>query len=169
MRVLSFDPGAERCGWACLDHLTYLGSGILTCHRSSQQTFQEYRLRLTNLTRISVLALINQYDPDKIVNEVVPAVGGGNFINPQSYLANVVTTTIHTAAIELNVPVEQISARSVQSRIAIRGKGKKITKIQVRNGVISLLPEFRSYLMKVKPDETDAIAIGLVSQGYTVP
>jgi hypothetical protein len=81
----------------------------------------------------------------------------------QLYLANVQISTVHAISVLLCRGINQVSARSVQSKIAIKGKSAGITKPQVRNGVIDRLPELahrKGDWIKVF-EESDAIAIGL--------
>jgi Holliday junction resolvasome RuvABC endonuclease subunit len=75
---------------------------------------------------------------------------------------------VHTVAYDKGYRVEQIGATTVQAKIAIRGKGKKITKPQVRNGVINLLPTLKDKAAEwIKEfDEPDAIAIALAHLGF---
>lgn len=172
VRGLFIDPGAERCGWAVLETgPTYVASGLLYFPREKED-FQPYRLALEAITWERAGVLLDEYEPTILVNETIPAVGGGNFVvATQSYLANVACTTIHAAAIDVGVPVAQISARTVQTAMAGKKKqGQKITKPQVRNGVIALLPELKPRIkdwVKVF-DECDAIGIGLAYLGYSV-
>lgn len=169
---LSFDSGAERMGWASLrEHQGrpyYHASGILALPHDTGK-FQAYRLELINELIVSVPALIDLCEPDEIVTETVPAVG--SFGGTQMYLANVACTVVQTIALQRNLPVYQIAARTVQSNIAIgRRPGKKVSKVMVRNGVIELLPELVQYKKKwVKVfDEPDAIAGGLAHLGFKV-
>lgn len=174
MRVLSFDGGAERMGWAMVSRvavvngepaLYYHMSGLLSLSKGATEKYQDYRLRLITEVATSVPALIEMWDPDIIVTETLPPTGFGSPF--QSYLTNVSLSVVQTLAFQAEIPIEQISARTVQSRIAIRGSGKKITKPQVRNGVIRVFPELeerRSEWTKVF-DEPDAIAIGAVYLG----
>jgi Holliday junction resolvasome RuvABC endonuclease subunit len=76
--------------------------------------------------------------------------------------------TLHCAAFGRGSSVAQISARTVQSRIAKRTASKNITKAQVRNGVIELMPEVGIDLTQhlMEWDRWDAIAIGLCHLGY---
>lgn len=161
MRILAIDPGAERCGYAVFDDNELVVSGILDAPRDGED-FQPYRMALEERTVVYFDMLFSKYRPDLAVNEIIPAVGGGNFaVATQSYLANCVCTTFHNCAFIHGVKVIQVSARSVQARIAVRGKSKKITKVQVRNGVLERLPHLRPRIKELVADETDAIAIGL--------
>ena len=85
------------------------------------------------------------------------------------YLVNVAMSNVRALAIERGIPVHQIGATTVHKRlVGKRPKGKKITKVQVRNGVIKLLPELehrkRDWVKHF--DEPDAIAVALAFLGY---
>jgi Holliday junction resolvasome RuvABC endonuclease subunit len=169
MRILSIDPGGERCGWAVLDPgPTYVASGVLSWPRNGQ-VYQSYRMDLTNYARDAFLDLVEIYEPEKVVVEIVPAVGSVGFMSSgQGYIANVVATTMHNIAHQVEVPVEQVSARAWESKIAKRGKSKKITKAQIRNGVLVHLPKLKQKLAAHlnEWDRWDSVAIGLFALGY---
>jgi len=162
MRVLSIDSGAKRAGWAILETgPKYLRSGVIHFPRGDNVGFQAYRLDLARFWVQETQELLDWWRPDHVVTETVPSRGFN--IPEQGYLANVQATTLHAIAIQRDIPVSQVMARTVQSEIAVRGRSKKITKQQVRNGVISLLPELKSRVsdwVKVF-EEPDALAIGL--------
>lgn len=176
MRVLGIDGGAERLGWGIVEKTpsrpVYIDSGLAKFPRANT-VFQSYRV---NLLEAYVRALTGPgsiFDPsylkiDAVVNETVPAVG--SYGGTQMYLVNVAVTAVQTLAIERDIPVYQISATSVhKSIVGKRPKGKKVTKPQVRNGVINLLPELahrKSDWVK-HFDEPDALAVGLAFLGYT--
>lgn len=170
MRTLSFDPGGEKLGWACLDSgPRYVASGVSRWPRAGQQ-YQPYRMYLTAQVRSTILFLLDDYEPEKIVTEIVPAIGSVGFMSSgQGYIANVVATTIHNVAMADGVPIEQISARSWEKEIALRpgGKSKKITKAQIRNGVLEHLPDLRKELSEhlMEWDRWDALGMGLVVLG----
>ena len=105
--------------------------------------------------------LIEEYKPDVLVSETVPS--RGPEIMDQLYLANVQITVLHAIAISYGVKVVQVSARSVQAKIAKRKPNIKVTKPQVRQGVLDRFPELAPLVkeeMKVF-ERTDAIAVGL--------
>jgi Holliday junction resolvasome RuvABC endonuclease subunit len=168
--VLAFDPGATRCGWAFVTTRggapLYGGSGILGIPKVGRD-FQSYRLAMERYFIAAIDLILDTYEPERVVNEIVPPIGSGNFVGPQSYLVNIVATVIHNCAFRRGIEVKQISAGSVQKSIAIRGRSKKITKVQVRNGVIAQFPDLKASIMKMRADETDAIAIGLAALGFT--
>jgi hypothetical protein len=123
---------------------------------------------LTEYWAFTTLELLEIYKPSIIITETVPVVGMNNFA--QGYLANVMATTVHTVCVLQDYRVEQVSARSVQKNISVRGKTKNVTKPQVRNGVLSLVPELKDKFkenMKIF-EESDAVAIALYTLGYKV-
>lgn len=174
-RLLNFDPGGEKLGWSVLDSgPRYVDGGVFRWPRNGRP-YQEYRMRLTLACRSKVIELIKRYGPDRVVIEIVPAIGSEGFMKSgQGYIANVVATTIHNVAIELHVPVFQVSARSWESRIARRtSKSEKVTKPKIRNGVLEHLPELQDKLgREVGPgvlkewDRWDALGIGLFALGH---
>lgn len=170
MIILAVDPGAKRTGWAILERadgvIKYIDSGVIEYPREDLP-FQVYRMQLADFWVRKSERLLETWKPDNIITEIVPSRGFN--IPEQGYLANVQITTLHAIARSQGYLVHQVSARTVQSHIAIRGRGKKITKQQVRNGVIVGLPELKSRIsewMKVF-EETDALAIGLWYLGYS--
>lgn len=172
MRLLAYDSGAERMGWACLagDGLTapvYVASGIARFPRGKKD-YQPYKLELIENWTYVGPAMFSEYNPDAIVCETLPAVGFNNAI--QAELAKAATTTVQAMAFERSIPVFQIAAITVKTRI---GGKKNATKVQVRNGVIDFLPEleprkFEWTDAKKTMDEPDAIGVGLAHLGYSV-
>lgn len=175
MRVLSFDPGAKRLGWASLGRdngpLYYHMSGVVYMTKSDNQKPQEYRREVVASLAHYTPTLLDLTEPDEVAIEIVPAVGGGNFaVAVQSYLAHAAITTVEAICYTAGLPVTYYGANTVQKRIAIKGKGRKVTKVQVRNGVIHLLPELeerKSDWVKIF-EEPDAIAVGLTHLGAKV-
>jgi Holliday junction resolvasome RuvABC endonuclease subunit len=176
MNVLAVDPGALRAGWAILGSpgddgkAAHIASGVIHHPRLPKQPFQEYRMELTEHWIEEAFDLLEEYKPDVLISETVPS--RGPEIMDQLYLANVQITVLHAIAISYGVKVVQVSARSVQSKIALRKKDVKVTKPQVRNGVLLQFPELESCLRskgKQIFERSDAIAIGLYYFGcYTV-
>src|SRR2546430_284219 len=93
MKVLSLDPGSVRMGWAVLESggeepkkskPHYVGSGVLGLTRHSNEgkdePYQQYRLRLIDYCVLEAEYLLSFYRPDRVVSEIVPVVGGGNFV-----------------------------------------------------------------------------------------
>lgn len=176
MNILAVDPGATRAGWAVLGEpgkdgkASYIASGVVHHPRLPKQEFQKYRMELTEHWIEEAFDLVEEYKPAVLISETVPS--RGPEIMDQLYLVNVQVTVLHTIALTYGVKVEQVSARTVQSKIALRKKDVKVTKPQVRNGVLSQFPELAE---RLKPkgsqifEESDAIAIGLWFFGcYTV-
>lgn len=166
--VLAIDPGATRAGWAVLGvpgddgKATYVNSGVVQHPRLPKQAFQSYRMELTEHWIEEAFDLMEEYKPSVLISETVPS--RGPEIMDQLYLVNVQITVLHTIALSYGVKVEQVSARTVQSKMALRKKDVKVTKPQVRNGVLSYFPELESRLKtkgKQVFEESDALAIGL--------
>lgn len=170
---MSFDPGAKRMGWSVIkgdgkSTPTWQGSGIATFERDEKEKFQVYRLRVIDFWVTRTGELLNSYKPDELINETVPAVGGGNFVvATQSYLANVAITTIQTIARAKGYLVKQIGATTVKKKI---GRAKNATKVKVRNGIYEIMPEMKTrHTQWTQPkcmDEPDAIAVALTHLGY---
>lgn len=173
-KVLAFDPGATRCGFACLemkeDELIWHESGIFGVNRqrnNKTEEFQKYRLRLISYWVKNTLELLDRLRPDLVVIEIVPAVGGGNFVvATQSHLAATVGTVILAMANLRGIPVEQIGATSVKKKI---GGSNKATKVKVRNGVHQLVPATKRRKKRWRNvyDESDAMAIALTALGLS--
>lgn len=172
MVVLGIDPGAVRGGWCVIKkadtgELTRMGSGILGLERGgnkSKEKYQEYRLRLIGYWCKEFPPMLDYYKPDLVVSEIVPVVGGGNFVAAtQSQLAGTVATVSLAIAVLKEIPIEQLSANTVKKRI---GKVKDASKVQVREGVYKLMPETKGNKEWTKVfDEVDAHAISLTALG----
>jgi Holliday junction resolvasome RuvABC endonuclease subunit len=160
MRVIGIDPGATRAGWSILDSgPTHIASGVIHHPRLPKQKFQEYRIELTEHWVEESFELLEEYKPDVLVSETVPSRGPA--IMDQLYLANVQVTVLHAIAISYGVKVVQVSARSVQAKIAKRRPGYKVTKAQVRSGVIEIFPELKERLKGSVFEASDAIGIAM--------
>lgn len=173
--ILALDPGAKRCGWAHLDEtnrgLELYNSGILGMDRvvgGQKMVYQEFRLALIRYWIMHADELIRSCEPEALVSETVPVVGGGNFVlAADSQLVGTVTTTVQAVAFSNDLEVYQIGATTVKKQI---GGVKSASKVKVRNGVLSFFPELekrRKEFVKVF-DETDAIAIGLTHLGHSI-
>lgn len=177
-RLLAFDPGAERCGWCALEReskrakskppwangLGYFG--VPRQVNGSKTDYQPYRLSLLDLWIEQTPILIERYEPDEIVSEIIPPVGGGNFVvATQSQLALCAITAIQVCAKQLGVPVLQLGATTVKTYI---GGNKKATKVAVRNGVFKVIPDLEDHKKEWTKmfDVSDAVAIGLTHWGY---
>lgn len=178
MIVLSFDPGAERMGYAVLKReknrtIAKLGYGQLGVPRqrnkeNKQEAYHEYRMKVIDFWLAEAPALIESFAPDIIVNEIVPVVGGGNFVvATQSQLAGTAITIVQAVAKQRGVPIEQVGATTVKARI---GGGKKATKVAVRNGVFKIMPELEVHKKEWTKvfDISDAFAIGLTYLGCDI-
>lgn len=158
MRVLSFDPGASRMGFAVLeDGPKYIDSGIVSVQKETDEAYQQYRLRLIHFWANKMSKMLRSFKPDVVVSEIVPVKG---FSDPsQAYLAGAAIGAAQTIAALRKVPSVVVSAASVKASVAEH----KASKVQIRNAVIETLPELeprRKEWTKIF-DESDAIAIGL--------
>lgn len=170
---MSFDPGAERMGFGVLVRdgdkaPQYIASGNLGLTRAGnkKEPYQEYRLRLISMWVEEAEELLDRYQPDVVVSEIVPVVGGGNFVvATQSQLAATAITTVQAIAVRKGYEIKQVGATTVKAAI---GGSKKATKVAVRNGVIKLIPrlEVEKKRWTKTFDESDAIAVGLTHLGY---
>ena len=170
MKVLALDPGALRMGWACVSHTdnqyTLIASGVYGLERPEGEAFQLYRRRLIAHWCRHFPIWLEQLEPDQVVSEVIPAVGGGNFVAAtQSELAKTVVTTCQVIAHFKDVPWGEWAANTVKKNLTGSGKA---TKVAVRNAVISVFPELepRKKELTEVADESDAIGIALVAMGY---
>lgn len=103
------------------------------------------------------------------MNEIIPAPQGSNFgALAQMNLAATVITTIQSIAYMLKLEVHQIAANKVKNKIGGSGNA---SKVKVRNGVYTILPETKTLTTnnwsKVF-DESDAFAVGLTYLGYNI-
>lgn len=180
-RLLALDPGAERMGWCVLERdgkrfknkppeklaLGYFGVPREPNKSSGKKTdFQPYRLSLLDFWNEQTPILLERYEPDEVVSEIIPPVGGGNFVvATQSHLALCAITCVQTIAKQHGIPVYQIGATTVKTKI---GGGKKATKVAVRNGVFKLMPKLIDHKKEWTKmfDVSDAVAIGLTHWGY---
>jgi hypothetical protein len=170
MRVLGIDPGGEKYGWGVTESgPRYIDSGWVL-HPRRKRDYQPYRMELTRLVRREAHDVIDSFAPDRIVVEVVPPFGSEGYMRGgQGYIANIVATTWHNVAMELGFPVEQVSARTWSSRMALRqSKSERVTKPKIRNGVLYHLPELRKKLAThlKEWDRWDAIGMTLFHLGY---
>jgi hypothetical protein len=173
MRILAFDPGANRMGYAAID----LGpkevksktdsSGIGGLDQNKDETYQDHRLRIIEYWAHFAQNLISEFKPDIIANEIVPPTGGNmaNMIHRQKAMAAI--TTVQVIAFQNNIPIKQVAASTVKK--AIGGSGKA-TKIAVRNGVFELIPSTERFKNEWKTvhDHSDAFAVGLTVLGHKI-
>lgn len=174
MRVLAFDPGADRMGYALLEigpkeivsgSERIDSSGILGVAKNEGETYQDHRLRIVEYWAHTANTFIKTFKPDIIVNEIVPPTGGNvaNLIHRQKAMSAI--TAVQVVAFQSNIEIKQIAASTVKK--AIGGSGSA-TKVAVRNGVIQLLPSTERFKNEWKTifDHSDAFAIALTALGY---
>jgi Holliday junction resolvasome RuvABC endonuclease subunit len=158
-------------GWGVIDGEspsppTYVDSGIFGIERGKDESWQDYKLKLTKFHTSYAVDVISLYQPDVVVSEIIPAIGGHNFkAATQEQLAQAAISGVHAVAFMFDIPVYQVAANTVKKKIGGAGKA---TKVKVRNGVMELLPVLtprKSQWTKVF-DEPDGIAVGLAWMGY---
>lgn len=169
--ILALDPGAVRMGWSVLDYgPKYVSSGILGMPRpvmgldkkgkKIKQPFQEYKLDIEEYFAIEGAKLFER-KLDFLVNEILPAVGGGNFVvATDSELAKTALTCMHVLATERDVAIQQMGATTIKKKVT---GNPNATKVAVRNGVVKTFPELKSRIKDWTKifDEPDAIATGI--------
>lgn len=178
MRALGIDPGAIRLGYAVVDRngdsYSLIKSGIVSVPRNDDELFQAYRLRVIRhwVDRefhwsAGRYGLMSIGDLDLIVSEILPGVGGGNFVGSVEVAKAAVTAmqAIHWANFQ-DIEWKQVGASTVKKNVV--GTAKKATKVQVRNAVQEVFPELkeRKWEVDLHADETDAIAVALTGLGY---
>lgn len=172
MRILSFDPGAKRMGWAVLEdgwtEPVYVASGVEWVEPLVEGwPTQRYAHHLREYWVTRAQELFNEYQPDVVANETLPTTGfGSGAAGVQSILAGGAISAVQVMAIIYELPVTQVAAVTIKARI---GGKKTATKVKVRDGVFNLLPELASRKKEwVKIfEEPDAIGVGLVALGFT--
>lgn len=172
MKVLAFDVGAKRMGACVLEgdgiqEPKYIWSSILGLDKEEDQTYQEYRLELIQYWSSVGEKLIDIHQPNLLASETIPLIGAGS-ASQQSVLAATAITAIQTIAFQRDIPIKQIAAVTVKTRI---GRVKTATKPVVRDGVIDLIPSVANRkkdwtASKKGFDESDAAGVALTSLGY---
>lgn len=168
MRVLAFDPGAKRMGYAVIlgngkSAPIYTDSGVEQCIRQPGEAYQVYRSRLIVHWAQKAYEMIQIYDPYLIAYETLPVKGFRDM--SQAILASAAITTIHAIAATEIIPVQTYAASSVKTRIA---GSNRATKVGVRKGVQHFLPGLDKPGWPQHPDESDAVAIALTALGYKI-
>jgi Holliday junction resolvasome RuvABC endonuclease subunit len=149
----------------------YIASGVARLPREKvgkkDEPYQKYRLRVINFMTHTTQLLIDDYDPDYVVNESVPPIGTGAFGggSMQAQLAAAAAAAAQAVSYHNHLVVEQVAAITIKKNIA---GNRDATKVKVRNGVFALLPELaiRKKDWVKEFEEPDAIATGLTDLGY---
>ena len=177
---MALDIGAKRLGFAVVssdspESYQVNASGVLGLERGEDEKYQQYRRRLIEHWVELTPSLLAEYSPDEVVMETLPAMGSGNFIEAgQSELCKAVGITIIVMSRLRGYTVREIAATSWQTKLCgpKPKTKKKRSKVDIRNGVTRVLPDFlegRKWLEDVFADEVDAVGIGLVALGYGRP
>lgn len=175
MRVLAWDPGSTRMGWAVLDGGSdrelpvYVDSGVFRYPQfmRKEMEYQPYRLMLQEeYFYFNTPRLISEHQPDLVVTETIPPRGAGEAGGVYLLLAQTAVDSVQCACLLEEVPFRQVSASTAQTDLL--GKGAKKTKPRVRNEVITLHPELeaRRQDWRKEFEEPDAVAVGSSALGY---
>lgn len=163
-------------GWAIIANPhdkfdpAYVASGVLGLIREGDEknpeAYQKYKLRLVEHFTVKAEVMFRDYSPVVFVNEIQPAVGGGNFTAAtQAELAKTSMVVFQSIAFRQAVSVQQFGSNTIKK--AVTGD-KKASKVKVRNSVIEYFPQLadRKKAWQAGPgkegfDESDAIAAAL--------
>lgn len=144
-------------------------SGVVRLSKGKKaEPYQQWKLRIIDCWADEAVRLLNTYQPDVVVSEIVPVVGGGNFVAAtQSQLAAAAITTVQAIAVDRGYKIVQIGATTIKKRV---GGSKTATKVGVRNGVMKLIPYLadRKKMWTKIFEEPDAIATALTYLGCSV-
>jgi Holliday junction resolvasome RuvABC endonuclease subunit len=162
-------------GWAVIANPhdkfdpSYVASGILGLTRKEEdgklEPYQEYKLRLVEYFSVKAEAMIMDYLPVIFVNEIQPAVGGGNYtVATQSELAKTSMVIFQASAYASAMNVSQIASNTIKKTLT---GNKQASKVRVRDAVIEYFPQLADRKKgwqagKEGFDEVDAIGIGIV-------
>lgn len=128
--------------------------------------YQDHKLQVVQKHTDDAAYVVGSFEPDVVVSEIIPAVGGGNFaVATQNQLALVALTCWHTVATIYEIEIHQVAANTVKTKIGGSGKA---SKVKVRNGVLTLLPTLypRKQEWTKIFDESDGLAVPLAWAGY---
>lgn len=169
MRVIGIDPGAERCGIASLELVEggyfYEWSDVWGLHREDGESYGNYRKRLITYW-VHMPNLLEAHEEEFIVvNERLPAMHTRSQFSTQPLLSQVALACIHFWMQERGYHWREIGANTVKKAVTGNAKASKVT---VRNGVITALPQLVEYKKAWPADRWDAIAIALAGAKYKV-
>lgn len=169
-RVMAFDVGAIRMGWAVIDanrgDYSLVAYGVKGVTELAAETFRDYRWRLIDYWVYEFPELVVEYNPDMFVSEEIPMINhGGKFGNLQRIKGLVAITVCQALNIELfpDKPWRVIAANTAKLCVA---NNNKATKVAVRNAVAKVFPELEEIKKTLVPDMTDAIGLALTGAGY---
>lgn len=152
MKILSLDPGYDRCGIACIERQdggveTLLDSGCVVTNRS--MVFEERMY----MVAITFREWIQKHKPDVCVLETL-------------FFASNQKTAMHVAemrgallfvATECGIPISEFTPKQV--KVAVTGDGNAS-----KHQVMSMIPKLILITKDISyDDEFDAIAVGLTA------
>lgn len=149
IRVLSIDPGYDRCGLAILEKKSGSKDVLLASFCEQTQSSQKFSDRLFQVAS-KIEALISEYRPSHIAIETL-------------FFSNNKTTAMHVAEVrgaiiflakKHDIQIKELNPNEI--KLAVTGDGRS-TKQQM----IKMIQLITGYRDKVKDDEYDAIAVGI--------
>lgn len=149
IRVLSIDPGYDRCGLAILEKKVGTKDVLLASFCEQTQSDQKFSDRLFQVIS-RVEALISEYKPNYIAIETL-------------FFSNNKTTAMHVAEVrgaiiflakKHDIQIKELNPNEI--KLAVTGDGRS-TKQQM----IKMIQLITGYRDKAKDDEYDAIAVGI--------
>lgn len=144
--ILALDQASRTSGYAVFQEDKLIASGTFTYEDD------DFSLRLVKI-RNKVIALIEQYNINKILLEDIQLQGQTNNVETYRKLAEV-RGVLSELACEMNIPHEIIHSQTWKSTLNIKGRDRATQKRNAQAFVIN------TYSKKVTQDESDAICIG---------
>ena len=144
--ILALDQASRTSGYAVFQEDKLIASGTFTYGDD------DFSLRLVKI-RNKVIALIEQYNINKILLEDIQLQGQTNNVETYRKLAEV-RGVLSELACEMNIPHEIIHSQTWKSTLNIKGRDRATQKRNAQAFVVD------TYGKKVTQDESDAICIG---------
>lgn len=144
--ILALDQASRTSGYAVFQEDKLIASGTFTYEDD------DFSLRLVKI-RNKVIALIEQYNINKILLEDIQLQGQTNNVETYRKLAEV-RGVLSELACEMDIPHEIIHSQTWKSTLNIKGRDRATQKRNAQAFVTS------TYGKKVTQDESDAICIG---------
>lgn len=144
--ILALDQASRTSGYAVFQEDKLIASGTFTYEDD------DFSLRLVKI-RNKVIALIEQYNINKILLEDIQLQGQTNNVETYRKLAEV-RGVLSELAREMDIPHEIIHSQTWKSTLNIKGRDRATQKRNAQAFVTS------TYGKKVTQDESDAICIG---------
>lgn len=149
IRVLSIDPGYDRCGLAILEKKVGTKDILLASYCEQTQSNQKFSERLFQVVS-RIETLIFEYSPNYIAIETL-------------FFSNNKTTAMHVAEVrgaiiflakKHGIKIKELNPSEI--KLAVTGDGRS-TKQQM----IKMIQLITGYRADAKDDEYDAVAVGI--------